>query len=198
MSVLAKAQVKITDMLSKANFSNALKSKKEMLFAVNICIRYFIRSFEEAYLSISNGCQYMAENIQWAVSNPMDFILFMVLYLILVIVIHAFIQSMLRMLGIIKSDDDEISEDDKPKRSRKRSRSFLKPPRKLFVIYEENGEDEEYEVCFESFRKAQKENAFIFENHKTSHSDSTDLSDTEKEVLESSKRSRPKLDFDRL
>jgi len=176
-----------------------LASKKEILFGVNICLRYFIRSFEEFYLSCKSVFQYLAENAQWAIQNPLDCLLFMFLYLILVIVIHSFIQSILRMIGVIQTDDSELDLNEKPKRSRRRRRSYLKPPRKLFVIYEENGEDEEYEVCFESFRKAQKENVLLLSEQKITHSDSTDISysDTEKEVSDSSEQ-RPKSDLDRF
>merc|ERR1711998_820367 len=81
--------------LAKANFKSSLASKKEILFGVNICLRYFIRSFEEFYLSCKSVFQYLAENAQWAIQNPLDCLLFMFLYLILVIVIHSFIQSIL-------------------------------------------------------------------------------------------------------
>merc|ERR1711976_701088 len=186
-------------MLSRANFNSSLASKKEILFGVNIILRYFIRSFEEFYLSCRGVCQCLAGNVQWAFNNPVDFLLFMVLYLILVIMIHSFIQSILRMIGVIQSDESESDLNNKPKRSRRRRRSYLNPPKKLFVLYEGTGEDEEYEVCFESFRKAQEENVLLLSNVKLTHSDSTDISnsDNEKEVSESSEQ-RPKLDSDKF
>ena len=186
MSLLSRAQVRLTEMLSKANTNNKSNSKKEVLFGVNIVLRYFIRSFEEAYLTCKDAINYVAESVEWAYNNPMDFLLFIMLYMFLVIVVHSFITSMLRMIGVIKNDDEE-EVDDEPTMSKRRRRSYLKPPRKLFVIYEENGEDEEYEVCFESFRKASKNSLSRFSSsNKLSYSDSTDVSnsDTEKDVSE--------------
>jgi len=62
------------------------------------------------------------------------------------------IQNILKLIGITKSDEDiedTYDCDEEPLPSYKKARNWAP----LFTIYEENGEDAEYEVCFESYLK---------------------------------------------
>jgi hypothetical protein len=63
----------------------------------------------------------------------------------------------LRLFGFLKSDEESSETydcDDAPLASDQKRRNFAP----LYTIYEENGEDEEFEICFKSYQKSvQKE-----------------------------------------